>query len=76
MQGINRLMETTAITHLKGKIREFMTADDEREEDEGAQKEFNASRTFTNDFTASTVHRDRKQSFIYRNKRLSSFYDN
>jgi hypothetical protein len=69
-EGLTMLMQSQAMSNIKGKFRDFMSPDDE--EKDNNSNDFN--RTFADDRTAATNQHGRRQSMVYSNKRVSAFY--
>jgi hypothetical protein len=69
-EGLTYLMQSQAVSNIKGKFRDFMSPEDK--ERHNNSNEFN--RTFADDRTAATLQPGRRQSMVYSNKRVSAFY--
>ena len=68
-QGFSKIMASTPVIHFQSKMKEFMGKDENEDE------EIEISRTFTNDNTAASLPRGRRQSFMYKPHKNTKFYE-
>jgi hypothetical protein len=73
-EGLTMLMQSQAMSNIKGKFRDFMSPEDEDRDKEKDNNSNDFNRTFADDRTAATLQPGRRQSMVYSNKRVSAFY--